>query len=89
LDYWPFVCVKVHKSWQEFLASFDSWPEPKRLVAFSKFARQHYAVDETYRRGDTLLFGAETHGLPDGVCLLWHQMPVMTACAFTAVIAVA
>lgn len=62
------MCVNVHESWQHFLAAFDSWPEPKRLVAYSKFARQHYAVDGTYKRGDTLLFGAETHGLPDGVC---------------------
>lgn len=70
LDYWPYVCVNVHDSWAAFLAEFDAWPEPKRLVAYSKFAKQHYAVDSTYRAGDVLLFGAETHGLPDGVRLV-------------------
>lgn len=69
LDYWPFVCVKVHPSWTEFLDVYDGLPKPKRLVAFSKFASKHYAVEGTYKPGDMLVFGAETHGLPDEVLL--------------------
>jgi len=57
----------VHDSWARFLEFFDALPVPKRLVAYSKFATTHYAVDGTYRAGDWLLFGAETHGLPPGV----------------------
>ncbi|GAB4814768.1 hypothetical protein N2152v2_001814 [Parachlorella kessleri] len=39
---------------------------PKQLIAFSKFARQHYAADGVYRPGmaNFLMFGAETSGLP-------------------------
>lgn len=70
LDYWPFVCVKVHDGWEQFLEAYDSLPEPRRLVAFTKFASKNYAIDGTYRAGDMLLFGAETHGLPDQVLLL-------------------
>lgn len=68
LDYWPFVCVNVHKDWGNFLKHYDEKPPPKRLVAFTKFSSLNYALDGTYREGDMLLFGAETHGLPDGVC---------------------
>ena len=57
----------MHDSWTAFLHHFDAAPEPKRLVAYSKFAERHYAVDGTYRPGDVLLFGAETHGLPASV----------------------
>lgn len=73
LDYWPYVCVKVHDGWAQFLEYFDALPQPKRLVAFSKFSQHHYAVDGTYRAGEWLLFGAETHGLPEGVrlCVLY------------------
>lgn len=67
LDYWPYVCADVHDSWAAFLAVYDSHTGPKRLVAYSKFATRHYAVDGTYLPGDFLLFGAETHGLPDCV----------------------
>lgn len=68
LDYWPYVCVKIHKGWNKFLEDYDERLSPKRLVAFSKFATLNYAVDGTYHEGDILVFGAETHGLPEGVC---------------------
>lgn len=70
LDYWPYVCVKVHDDWPTFLLDYDKRQSPKRLVAFSKFATLNYAVDNTYLPGDVLLFGAETHGLPDRVSTL-------------------
>jgi hypothetical protein len=59
--------MHTHASWPAFLEHFDVQPRPKRLVAYSKFALTHYAVDGTYQPGDYLLFGAETHGLPDTV----------------------
>ncbi|RDX66353.1 hypothetical protein CR513_54883 [Mucuna pruriens] len=45
LDYWPYVVVKVHDSWEDFRDYF-------RQQEFS------------YRKGDYLLFGSETSGLP-------------------------
>ncbi|KAK9814364.1 hypothetical protein WJX72_004582 [[Myrmecia] bisecta] len=64
LDYWPFVVVNVHESWEAFVEFFQAQPDPKRMLGFSKLATRHYALPDTYRPGDWLLFGAETTGLP-------------------------
>lgn len=64
LDYWEYVCVAVHPSWDDFHAAFKQLPGPKRLIAFSKFAKRHYAEPGMYQPGDWLMFGAETTGLP-------------------------
>lgn len=67
LDYWPHVCCMVHEDWDAFAAFWAQQSGPKRLVAFSKFGRQHYAAPGGFARGDWLLFGAETTGLPPEV----------------------
>ena len=59
------VCVAVHSSWGAFLEAFAAAPAPKRLVAFTVYGSTYYAGPEfEYQRGDWLLFGAETTGLP-------------------------
>eukprot|EP00898_Chlorokybus_atmophyticus_P002360 jgi/Chlat1/3124/Chrsp21S03394 len=63
LDYWPYVCVEVHDSWQAFEAYFARQPGPKRLVGFSARVTTNY-TKVPYRAGDWLLFGSETDGLP-------------------------
>lgn len=66
LDFWPYVIVKVHSSWEAFFSYFQSLDAPKRLVAFSKYGTVRYAEpDFEYRKGDWLLFGSETTGLPE------------------------
>ncbi len=67
LDYWDWVTVAVHPSWADFEAFFSSLEGPKRMIAFSKFAKEHYAQQGMYLPGDWLLFGAETTGLPPEV----------------------
>mmetsp|Transcript_65878 Transcript_65878/g.208501 ORF Transcript_65878/g.208501 Transcript_65878/m.208501 type:complete len:269 (-) Transcript_65878:34-840(-) len=64
LDYWPYVVVKVHKSFEAFLEFFDGLEEEKRLVAFSARAEISYRRSGAFKKGDWLLFGAETTGLP-------------------------
>jgi tRNA (cytidine/uridine-2'-O-)-methyltransferase len=59
LDYWEFVDLSVHKSWQEFLTS----AAPQRLWFFSKRAELSY-TRARYGTGDYLVFGPETRGLP-------------------------
>jgi tRNA (cytidine/uridine-2'-O-)-methyltransferase len=59
LDYWEFVDLSVHKSWQEFLTS----TAPQRLWFFSKRAELSY-TRARYGTGDYLVFGPETRGLP-------------------------
>lgn len=63
LDYWPYVVVKVHDSWMEFQDYFRQQDGEKRLLAFTKRGTAIHS-DFSYRRGDYLIFGSETSGLP-------------------------
>jgi tRNA (cytidine/uridine-2'-O-)-methyltransferase len=59
LDYWEFVDLHVHKSWDDFLQT----AAPKRLRFFSKRAVKSY-TSISYSDDDFLVFGPETRGLP-------------------------
>lgn len=63
LDYWPYVVVKVHSSWAEFRDYFRQQEGENRLLAFTKRGKKIHS-DFSYRRGDWLVFGSETCGLP-------------------------
>ena len=59
LDYWQFLDLRVHDSWDAFLAS----EAPQRMhFASTKATRLYY--DVAYAPGDFLVFGCETSGLP-------------------------
>ena len=64
LDYWNRVTIERHAS----LADFEDWRrlqghDADRCFVFSAHARRPYTAI-AYRRGDCLLFGGESHGLP-------------------------
>lgn len=59
LDYWKYVDVRLHKSWEDFLRKHDE----KKLLFFSKRALQSY-TKARYEEGSFLVFGPETRGLP-------------------------
>ncbi len=59
LDYWDAVAVTVHRSLDAFLAAFAG----RRLWFLSTRAPRSYAGAD-YARGDALVFGKETAGLP-------------------------
>jgi tRNA (cytidine/uridine-2'-O-)-methyltransferase len=61
LDYWPHVRVARHATWDAFAAS-----APGRILCFAARARQSYTAVR-YRPGDCLVFGGESHGLPDTI----------------------
>ncbi|XP_050209003.1 uncharacterized protein LOC126659710 [Mercurialis annua] len=63
LDYWPYVVVKVHDSWAEFRDYFRQQEGDKRLLAFTKRGTATHS-EISYRKGDYLIFGSETSGLP-------------------------
>ena len=66
LDYWPFVDLTVHESWEAYLASAQTG----RMLAFSARAGKSYAGC-AFRDDDRLLFGRETRGLgPEILALL-------------------
>lgn len=62
LDYWPRLNVKTHESWREFKDS----EAPARLWYFSAHAKRS-VFDAEFQRGDWLVFGKETAGLPESI----------------------
>jgi tRNA (cytidine/uridine-2'-O-)-methyltransferase len=77
LDYWPRLGVKQHANWDSFLAT----ESPPRLWFFSAHAKRN-VFDAEIRRGDYLVFGKETAGLPEPLlarhadrCLRFPMIP--------------
>jgi tRNA (cytidine/uridine-2'-O-)-methyltransferase len=62
LDYWEFVDLHVHQSWQHFIESV----EPESLWFFTKRATKSYTTTR-YDDADFLVFGPETRGLPQAL----------------------
>ncbi len=62
LDYWKYVDVRIHDSWESFLQK----DEGKRLLFFSKRATRSY-TKARYQEKDFLVFGPETRGLAQGL----------------------
>jgi len=58
LDYWEFVDLRVHASWDDFVTQDGI----KNLLYFSKRATQSY-TRASYQENDYLVFGPETRGL--------------------------
>jgi tRNA (cytidine/uridine-2'-O-)-methyltransferase len=59
LDYWEYVDLRLHKSWDDLLENSDG----HNLLYFSKRAERSYTTAR-FRDGDYLVFGPETRGLP-------------------------
>jgi tRNA (cytidine/uridine-2'-O-)-methyltransferase len=59
LDYWPYVDLRVYDDWPQFRQQHRG----SRMHFFSARARRSY-FSVAYARGDHLVFGSETRGLP-------------------------
>lgn len=69
LDYWPEITIHRHDTLDDFagaLAAGECGEFSGRGFCFSARARVPY-TQVAYSRGDYLLFGGESHGLPPGV----------------------
>jgi tRNA (cytidine/uridine-2'-O-)-methyltransferase len=62
LDYWEHLVWQVVENWDELQASL---PNAGRWL-FTKKAERSY-LDAAYKRGDVLVFGSESQGLPDSI----------------------
>ncbi len=62
LDYHEYAHIKFHQNFDAFVVS----EQPKRIFAVTTKASNYHA-DAQFQLGDYLLFGSETHGLPDEV----------------------
>ena len=61
LDYWKFVDIKYYDSFDEVTKAA---PEGAGFWFFTTKARRRY-TDVQFRPGDYLVYGRETHGLPE------------------------
>lgn len=61
LDYWKYVEVVEHQSFDEFLEVQK--PNLEQMYFFSKNAKKVY-TDASFEKGCTLVFGSESKGLP-------------------------
>lgn len=59
LDYWKYVDVRLHESWEDFLRKHGG----KHILYFSKRAKESY-TKARYQDENFLVFGPETRGLP-------------------------
>jgi tRNA (cytidine/uridine-2'-O-)-methyltransferase len=71
LDYWPFVSLTCHSSWQAFWAVTQQ--QGGRLIGFSVAGQTtNYAFQ--FQAQDWLLFGSETEGLPAAATRACHAL---------------
>ncbi|MDR2769552.1 MAG: tRNA (cytidine(34)-2'-O)-methyltransferase [Puniceicoccales bacterium] len=61
MDYWSFLDVNEHTSWDAFLAQSE---RPKRLWLLTTHADRPY-WNVQFEEEDGILFGNESHGCPD------------------------
>jgi tRNA (cytidine/uridine-2'-O-)-methyltransferase len=64
LDYHEYASVQLHASWDAFIA--DKQPDVARVFALTRHATRSFA-DVAWQRGDWLVFGSETAGLPAAI----------------------
>jgi len=62
LDYHEFAAIKRHKNFNTFVEH----QQPKRILAITTKTDNYYG-DISFTKGDYLLFGSETAGLPEEV----------------------
>lgn len=62
LDYHEFASIRVHACWEAFLAQ----QHPRRMFALTTRGGRR-PTDVTFERGDYLVFGSETRGLPESI----------------------
>lgn len=58
LDYWPWVPLSRHRSWEEYLAARS----PRKVWLFTSHGSRNYTEAE-FHVDDALVFGSETQGL--------------------------
>lgn len=63
LDYWPYVDLHVHDSWEAFVAA----EQPTALACFTARAAPTYLHAPLTMPVLHLVFGGETRGLPDSL----------------------
>lgn len=69
LDYWEYVDLKVHDSWDDFMTAIDG----KGAIYLVETGGDQIYTEPTYGPDDYFVFGSETSGLPEGLLKQWQQ----------------
>lgn len=69
LDYWEYVDLKVHDSWDDFITAIDG----KGAIYLVETGGDQIYTEPTYGPDDYFVFGSETSGLPEGLLKQWQQ----------------
>ncbi|MFO0936769.1 MAG: tRNA (cytidine(34)-2'-O)-methyltransferase [Gemmataceae bacterium] len=75
LDYWPHVKWMRHETWDQFCQAVTQDSAGPRLWLVDNPAPVSY-TQVRYQRGDCLVFGSESKGLPAGICEKWSHRQV-------------
>lgn len=70
LDYHEYATLRLHRSWADLCAT--ERPDPARCLAFTKSGATPLA-GLSLRRGDWLVFGSESAGLPPALLEGWPE----------------
>jgi len=62
LDYWKFVNLEVFPDWKSFLTKSNKTPD--QISIFTTKAHKNI-YQKKFSTGDVLVFGSESHGLPE------------------------
>ena len=62
LDYWPFLDLEIHESYE---ALREKYKEATFYYSTTKASKLYSEVE--YKKGDFIIFGRESSGLPDSV----------------------
>lgn len=62
LDYWPYLDLEVHESYEEFMKKYGH----NKIYLASTHGGENYS-DVEYHQGDFIMFGRETCGVPEEV----------------------
>jgi tRNA (cytidine/uridine-2'-O-)-methyltransferase len=73
LDYWPYVKLFQHTSWEQYIEARN----PPRVWLFSAKGKRFY-TDVEYGPDDALIFGSETKGLGDAFLSRYPAEQIVT-----------
>ncbi len=75
VDYWHLVDVRRHDDFERFLSAFANDSPGGKLHLFSAVSRRNY-VSAGYEKGDALVFGRESVGLPEALLMRFSDRAV-------------
>ncbi len=75
MDYWDEIDLQIHASFTDFHEFFSLAFAKGRVFSLTTKAKDHY-TKTLYNKGDVLLFGPESRGLPESIRQMTMQLRI-------------